>query len=186
MYTTTPFGLPEEISFTDSKHALTIKKRWFEYGRILQLVVAIVINLAAGYILYELSFFTGRGILLAGIVAIGVVVCAIQAIGLWMLYRAVCGFLNTTVIKVDNSAISIHFRPLPWFGAKTIKKDDIIQFNVIEKDYSDAVLKHVAYQLQLIVKNSGPIYLLKDLETPEQAHFIEEKIEECLFNKKEA
>ncbi len=181
MYTSSSLILPEEISFVDSTQAITIKKRWFEYGRILQMVVAFVINICAGYVLYQLSFFNGRGILLAGIIAIGLVVCVIQVIGLWMLYKAICGFLNSTVIKVDHSSISIHFQPLPWFGAKTIKKDDIIQLAVVEKDYSDAVLNHVAYQLQIIVKNSAPIYLLHDLETPEQAQFIEQKIEQFLF-----
>jgi hypothetical protein len=177
--------MPEEISFVDSKNGLTIKKKWFEYGRLLHLIVALIINLGAGYALYELLHTRATGILLAGLIAVGVVVCIIQMIGLWMLYKGVCGLLNTTVIKIDRSAISIHFRPLPWFGAKTIKRDDILQFNVIEKDYSDAVINHVAYQLQVVVKNSDPIYLLKNLETPEQAQYIEEKIEQFLFDTKQ-
>jgi hypothetical protein len=184
MYSTSPLSLPEEISFVDSKNGLTIKKRWFEYGRFLQLMIALIINVSAGFALYELFYIQANGMLLAGVVAVGTVVCILQIIGFWMLYKAVCGFLNTTVIKIDSSTISIHFKPLPWFGAKTIKRDDILQFNVIEKDYSDAVINHVAYQLQIVVKNSDPVYLLKNLETPEQAQFIEEKIEQFLFDNK--
>ena len=185
MYTATQLTLPEEISFTDSKNGLTIRKKWFEYGRLLHFIVALIINLGAGYAIIELFQTRATGILLAGLIAVGIVVCIIQLIGLWMLYKGICGLFNTTVIKIDQSAISIHFRPLPWFGAKTIKRDDILQFNVIEKDYSDAVINHVAYQLQVVVKNSDPVYLLKNLETPEQAQFIEEKIEQFLFENKQ-
>jgi hypothetical protein len=185
MYTTAPLTLPAEISFVDSKNGLTIKKKWFEYGRLLQLIVAMIVNLGAGYALYELFYAKATGILLAGVIAIAMVVLIIQAIGLWMLYKGICGLCNTTVIKIDQSSISIHFKPLPWFGAKTIKRDDIVQFNVIEKDYSDAVINHVAYQLQVVVKNSDPVYLLKNLETPEQAQFIEERIEQFLFETKQ-
>jgi hypothetical protein len=181
MYTTSQLMLPEEISFVDSQNGLIIEKKWFEYGRFLQLVFAFIINVSAGFALHELVYTKATGMFLAGLIAVGIVVCILQLIGLWMLYKAVCGFFNTTVIKIDRSTISIHFKPLPWFGAKTIKRDDILQFKVIEKDYSDAVLNHVAYQLQVIVKNSDPVFLLKNLETPEQAQFIEEKIEQFLF-----
>jgi hypothetical protein len=184
MYTSSQLLLPEEISFVDSQNGLTIEKKWFEYGRFLQLLFAFIINISAGFALHELIYTKATGILLAGLVAIGIVVCALQIVGLWMLYKAICGFFNTTVITINKSTISIHFKPLPWFGAKTIKRDDIVQFNVIEKDYSDAVLNHVAYQLQVVVKNSDPIFLLKNLDTPEQAQFIEEKIEQFLFESK--
>src|SRR5688572_25264888 len=140
MYTTSQLILPEEISFIDSQNSLTIKKKWFEYGRFLQLLFAFIINISAGFALHELIYMRATGILLAGVIAVGIVVCIIQIVGLWMLYKAVCGFFNTTVIKIDNSTISIYFQPLPWFGAKTIQRDDIVQFNVIEKDYSDAVI----------------------------------------------
>lgn len=181
MYSTSSLMLPEEISFTNSQNGLTIEKKWFEYGRFLQLVFAFIINVSAGFALYQLIYTKATGILLAGLIAVGIVVCVLQFTGLWMLYKAVCGFFNTTIIKIDNSTISIHFKPFPWFGAKTIKRDDIVQFNVIEKDYSDAVVNHVAYQLQVVIKNSDPVFLLKNLETPEQAQFIEEKIEQLLF-----
>jgi hypothetical protein len=184
MYTTSPLSLPEEISFVDSQNGLTIKKKWFEYGRFLQLMFALIINVSAGFALHELFYIKANGMLLAGVMAVAMVVCILQIIGVWMLYKAVCGFLNTTVIKIDRSTISIYFKPLPWFGAKIIKRDDILQFKVIEKDYSDAVINHVAYQLQVVVKNSDPVYLLKNLETPEQAQYIEEKIEQFMFEHK--
>lgn len=185
MYAPTQLLFPKEISLNDTQRELTIKKKWFEYGRLFQLIVAVILNVGIGFVIYKLfQYETSVSIFMAGIIAISVIALFLQVIGLWMLYQAICGLLNTTVIKVDNSAITIHFKPLPWFGAKTINRNDIVQLHVSEKDYSDADLKHISYQLQVIVKNSDPIYLLKNLETPEQAQFIEEKIEQYLFENK--
>jgi hypothetical protein len=183
MYAAHQLTIPKEISLKDTQRELTIKKKWFEYGRLLQLAVAVIFNTCIGFILYTLAQYdTNVRIFVAGIVAVSAIALFLQGVGLWMLYQAVCGLFNTTVIKVDHSAISIYFKPLPWFGAKTINRKDIVQLHVSEKDYSDAELHHISYQLQVIVKNSDPIYLLKHLETPEQAQFIEEKIEQYLFD----
>jgi hypothetical protein len=183
MYASHQLTIPKEISLNDTQRELTIKKKWFEYGRLLQLAFAIILNTCIGFIIYTLAQYdTNVRIFVAGIVALSVIAIFIQGLGLWMLYQAVCGLFNTTVIKVDHSSISIYFKPLPWFGAKTINRQDIVQLHVSEKDYSDAELHHISYQLQVIVKNSDPVYLLKHLETPEQAQFIEEKIEQYLFD----
>lgn len=183
MYASTQELFPKEISLNDNNLELTIKKKWFDYGHVLQLLFAIMLNSFIGFIIYVLAQYqTSVGIFMAGLISVSIIALSLQAVGIWMLYQAVCGLINTTVIKVDHSAISIHFKPLPWYGAKTINRKDILQLHVSEKDDSDAEMKDVSYQLQLIVKNSDPIYLLKNLETPEQAQFIEEKIEHYLFD----
>lgn len=185
MYASTQALFPKEISLNDNKFELTIKKKWFDYGHVLQLIFALMLNTFIGFIIYLLAqHHTSVGIFMAGILSISIIALFMQVVALWMLYQAICGLLNTTVIKVDRSAISIHFKPLPWYGAKTISRKDILQLHVSEKDDSDADLKDISYQLQIIVKNSDPIYLLKNLETPEQAQFIEEKIEQYLFDNK--
>lgn len=187
MFASHQLTIPKEISLDNTPRELTIKKKWFEYGRLAQLAFAIILNTCIAFIIYRLSQYdTTVAIFIAGIMSVSIIALFFQAIGLWMLYQAICGLFNTTVIKVDQSAISIHFGPLPWFGAKTINRQDIVQLHVCEKDYSDADLKHVSYQLQVIVKNSDPVYLLKHLETPEQAQFIEEKIEQYLFDTRKA
>ncbi|QHT67557.1 hypothetical protein GXP67_13430 [Rhodocytophaga rosea] len=183
MYASHQLTIPKEISLNDTHSELTIRKKWFEYGRLLQLAFAIIFNSCIGFFIYTLAQYdTNVRIFVAGIIAVSVIALFLQGLGLWMLYQAICGLFNTTVIKVDHSAISIYFKPLPWFGAKTINRQDIVQLHVSEKDYSDADLQHVSYQLQVILKNSDSIYLLKHLETPEQAQFIEEKIEQYLFD----
>jgi hypothetical protein len=187
MYIATQLQIPKEISLNDSKRELTIKKKWFDYGRVLQLFIAIILNICAGFVIYSLAQYNTSDSFLVGVImAMSVLALFFQVLGAWMLYQAICGLLNTTVIKVDHKTISIHFKPLPWFGAKTINKNDIVQLHVSERDYSDADLKHVSYQLQVILKDSDPIFLLKNLDTPEQAQFIEEKIEQYLFEYKQA
>lgn len=182
MYTSAHLTIPKEISLLDTQRELTIKKKWFEYGRLAQFAFAVILNTCIGFIIYTLAQYdTNVKIFIAGIMAISIIALFFQVIGLWMLYQAICGLFNSTVIKVDQSSISIEFGPLPWFGAKTINRQDILKLHVSEKDYSDADIKHVSYQLQVIVKNSDPIYLLKHLDTPEQAQFIEEKIEQYLY-----
>lgn len=187
MYIASQLLIPKEISLKDTKRELTIKKKWFDYGRVLQLILAIILNFCVGFVIYSVAQYNAsNGFFVGIIIVVSVIALFSQALGLWMLYQAICGLLNTTVIKVDHSAITIHFKPLPWFGAKTINKTDIVQLHVSERDYSDADLKHVSYQLQVILKDSDPIYLLKNLDTPEQAQFIEEKIQQYLYEYKQA
>jgi hypothetical protein len=183
MYTSENLLAPDEISFDNTQHELTIKKKWYDYGRILQLSIALLLNFIIGFIVFNLvNYDTMSKLLTVGVIAVCIIAFTFQAIALWLLYQAICGLFNTTVIKVDQSSISIQYQPFPWFGEKKINRDDILQLHICEKDYSDADIKHVLYQVQVIVKNSDPVLLLRNLETPEVARLIEEKIENCLFN----
>lgn len=180
MYTSSQLGFSPTIAVDESDRTLVITKHWFDHGRLLQLAFALLLNGGAGFLIYQLADSIAH-LLVVGAVAGSLVALFLQGTGLWMLYKAVCGLVNTTIIKVTDSAIFVQFKPLPWFGIKMISREQVMQLHVAEKDYSDLENNYVSYALQVVVRNNRPIFLLKGIESLEEARYLGEKIESFLF-----
>jgi len=51
------------------------------------------------------------------------------AVGLGLAYYTICGFLNTTYVKVNHREIDISFAPLPFLGTKNLSTAEVEQYS---------------------------------------------------------
>ncbi|MEL6945980.1 MAG: hypothetical protein AAFO82_25265 [Bacteroidota bacterium] len=108
-----------------------------------------------------------------------------MAIGLGLAYYTLCGFLNTTYIKVDHREIDISFAPLPFLGAKNLSTADIEQLFVREKVTKGKNGTRITYQVDAILTTGKSTALVKGFSDAQQAQYIEQKIERFLDIKDE-
>ena len=103
------------------------------------------------------------------------------AIGLFLAYYALAGFLNSTVIRVGMGEIDVTHGPLPWFGKRHLETASIAQLYVKE------VLRHrrrgsasLTYEVHVATRDGGHVKLLSGLDSSEQALYLEQEIERAL------
>lgn len=108
------------------------------------------------------------------------------AVGLGLIYYTVCGFLNTTYIKVNHREIDISFAPLPFWGVRNMSTAEIEQLFVREKVRSSKNGKQITYQVDAILTTGKSKALISGLSDAQQAQYIERKIERFLDIKDEA
>ena len=106
-------------------------------------------------------------------------------IGISLTYFLFAGFMNTTVIKVTPSILSIRHGPLPWPGNEEGPSSGINQIYVKEIKHYGSTTKGLSrkiyfdYSLNLVSHSGQDVTLIKGLEK-DQAKFIEKNIEKFL------
>ncbi len=165
--------VPESITFTENNQLLSIEKNWFKPVHIASLVFALMWNGFLGF--FYSSLIAGNALLFV----YGFTLLHLAA-GLWLMYFAVCGLINKTVISTSRREITIKHQPLPWSGNRTIHRNEIEQLFVLQRIHSGKNTTTITYDIQAIISGNKAINLVKGLETPEEAKFIENKIEHFL------
>jgi len=98
-------------------------------------------------------------------------------------YLPLVQFLNSTVIEANRNNLWFFHEPLFWPGRKVFKSDDISQIYCKEdqkRKAGNGVDRKPTYTVNAILKNGSDLVLVAWLESPEQARFIEDSIEEQL------
>lgn len=95
------------------------------------------------------------------------------------LYAALARLVNATAVEVTRESIAVRHRPLPWTGNASWPAEEVEQvFSAVQPGVRRSV---VGYQVKLKLKSrSGAVALVRDLETPEQALFLEQELEAAL------
>jgi hypothetical protein len=94
-----------------------------------------------------------------------------------LLYYALVGLVNRTVVHVNPNTIRIKVGPLPWFGGKSIVKSDLKQLYVMEAHQKGKKKPKRVYHLHAITAQGNSIRLASHFDSPEQVNFIERQIE---------
>lgn len=100
--------------------------------------------------------------------------------GISLLYLGIAGFLNSTMIKIDDFRLTVTHQPILWLYTPELRRDDIVQLYCTLHINRGRTYTHYSYQLHAIVKNGKHICLLKGIEKAEQAQFLEQEIEKFL------
>lgn len=101
--------------------------------------------------------------------------------GLALFYYALAGIFNKTLVIARASHLSIRHRPFPWIGGRRIPRTKLAQLFVHESISHSSSGTLVTYQVRaLVAKRKQAITLVRGLESPEQARFIERSIEDYL------
>jgi hypothetical protein len=172
-------GLPDKFEFTDYGHFITIVRKWF--GPKIFYVTFFAILWNGGLFLYIQDLvhqcFFANGPLTAKIIFIPIIPIVI---GIHLTYYIIAGYLNKTIIRVDNENISVKHRPLPFFGNKKLKSSGIKQLYTKEKiGWGQDRNSISAFDLHIITRDRGDVKLLR-LDSPKQALFVEKAIERFL------
>ena len=161
---------PEKIKVERSGMVLTITRRWFAWS-ILPLLFFCVAWDSFLVFWYHIALTQNAPLIMI------VFPIAHVAVGVGLTYTVLASFLNSTLIRIDHREIVIQHGPLPWPGNRVIAINDVEQLFCQEKKSSKGISQ---YSLCAILKGGKRKELLPGLETPQQARFIEQQIEDFL------
>jgi hypothetical protein len=102
------------------------------------------------------------------------------AAGLGILYVAIAGFTNRTTIAVRGEQLSVRHGPLPWWGNKDVAVGDLAQLYTEEQVTESKGGPTRTYHLGAVLRDGGRVRLVANLEQPEQALWLEQRLEEHL------
>lgn len=170
-------GMPEGIQIVKSENEIRIIRKWFSgaayaltFFAILFWGVSIFIAIDSGFV--EILFIN-----------------PLNYVGLWMVYRALTFFLNTTEIKVNQRELTVRHGPLPHLGRRqqTFLVSDIAEVKCVEKvrvvEDDSGSRSSIPYEYQLhIVTTTGERenILPHGHRRSDQVLFIIQEIEHCL------
>ena len=165
--------VPPNLDIHSSADALTITYRWWSVKHIIVAIFAFICN---GYFVY-LAFLD---IIL--LVDVDWSAWALVLFGLAAAYYALAGFINRTTVRVTANDLQVTHGPLPYFGSIKLQTDDIRQIYVAEifTKY-DRRTKGYSWDLRAQLNNDAKDRtLLKGLDTPLNALYLEQEIEHYL------
>lgn len=173
-------GLPDKFEFTDYGHFITIVRKWFGPKIVYFSFFAIFWNSFLFFYIQDLvhqRFFVEAP--LAG--KIDEIPVIHILFGIILTCYVIAGYLNKTIIRVDNENIRVKHRPIPFFfGNKKLDSSGINQLYTKEKmghGHNRNSITH--YELRAITIDKGDVKLLR-LDSPKQALFVEKAIEKFL------
>jgi hypothetical protein len=153
--------------------SLTIRWRWFKATHLFLLFFAVI---WCGFLVF---WYTGATA--AGAPWIFFVFPLVHvAVGVGVFYSAVAGLLNSTTLIVGDGQLSIAHRPLPWLGARTLAANEIKQLYCVEKIKRTKNGHATTYVVKAQRRGGDEVDLVKNLDEPAQALFIEQKVEDAL------
>ena len=174
-------GLPEGMEMNNENGGLEIRRRWFSLVNIFTAVFAVF---WCGFLVVwytMLGSFSSGDNPGGGFLLIFYLFPLIHvAVGVWLLYSSLCGFLNKTLIRADWENLSIRHYPLPWAGNKVIPKQEVKQLYVKRRESRGRGGTSVTYEVRLLTQSGSDIKLLTGLPNEEQARFIEQEVERYL------
>ncbi|MEZ4888216.1 MAG: zinc ribbon domain-containing protein [Chitinophagales bacterium] len=100
--------------------------------------------------------------------------------GIALQYVSIAGFLNTTMIKVDDFQLSVTHQPVFWFSVPKLRRDEITQLYCTLHINRGQNYTQYSYQLNVILKNGKHVCILKGINNADQAQYLEKEIEHFL------
>lgn len=107
------------------------------------------------------------------------------AVGVGLTYYTIAGFVNRTVIDVNDNHVSIRHQPLPWRGNCELSSSDLKQLYCERKVSHSKNGTSITYRLNAILKNGEKHQLITGLPDQDTAIYLEQQIEKRLGIKDE-
>ncbi len=103
------------------------------------------------------------------------------AVGLFVAYYALAGFMNVTVIRVGMGELDVKHGPLPWFGNRRLETAAIAQLYCKEVTrYRRRGGPSSTHEVHVATRDGRQVKLLSGLESSDQALYLEQEIERSL------
>ncbi len=164
-------AIPKNMQLNEYADRLEFEYNWYKPKYIISMISTPIFT----YFLVKSNFIPGDFDHLTIPVAIILVLAFITA------YYSLAKLANTTRIKVSHEKLEVYHGPIPFGRNLTLKKENVTQLYVTQHRTGHRYyLYSTTYQINVILKSSEVISLVKGLHTPEQGRFIEQKIESFL------
>jgi hypothetical protein len=158
--------LPEGFKVQKDNDQLIIKQKWFS-KKFIALAIFLFFWDGITFTIFYLALSSGE------IVPV-MFISLFCLVGIGLTYYMFAGFLNTTVIKVTSTILSISHDPLPWPGNEEGPSRGIEQLYVSAKRHRSRNAEWFDYSLNLVSHSGQNIELITGLEK-DQAKYIEKK-----------
>lgn len=99
------------------------------------------------------------------------------AIGAGLTYAVAAVFVNRTIIRLGTQSLSVRHGPLPWPGDKDLARAEVEQLFCEERFHRGKRGGSYSYAVSVLMRGGRREALVTRLESPEQALFIESKVE---------
>jgi DNA-directed RNA polymerase subunit RPC12/RpoP len=164
---------PQSVRITQDRQKLRLVRRWFSWKYIPLVFFCIAWD---SFLLfwYSIAFSTNSPWIMI------VFPIAHVAVGIGLTYSTLAGLINRTVVEVTPKFIEIWHEPLPWLGEGRYPTSQVTQLYSTEQINrgNDTVTRQ--YLLHAITQDGRQINLISNLESPDVALFIEQRIESWL------
>jgi hypothetical protein len=100
-------------------------------------------------------------------------------VGLLLIYATLAGLLNRTVIKVTSAFLTVWHGPLPWFGNRRMRIDDLERLYCEEETDPEQRKRSNVYGVHALTKGASKVDLITGLDSA-QALFIKHELERWL------
>ncbi len=97
-----------------------------------------------------------------------------------MIYYALAGLLNNTIITITPHQISVKHGPLPYFGNKRLESQNVKQFYIKEKSQKNNKSTTYTYEVHIEEVTGSHKRLVKGFDSPLQALYLEQELEQYL------
>lgn len=165
--------LPDHMRLEKEKNELYVAEKWFKPINLLYLAGTIL--LIAGYAAFRVfvlrQFVTASFTRYPFYVSLLQIVFIVGIVG--TAYFFIAALLNSTQVFVDRGKLTLRYSPVPWRGGRSF------DFDILADIMSTKIGK--AYGLLAVLKSGERRGLLKRVETPGQALYIEGHIENMLI-----
>jgi hypothetical protein len=101
------------------------------------------------------------------------------AVGLLLIYATLAGLLNRTVIKVTSEFLTVRHGPVPWFGNRRMRLDELEWLSCEKETDPEKKGRSYVYGVKALTKGASKVDLITDLEKA-QARFIKQELERWL------
>lgn len=102
------------------------------------------------------------------------------AIGLFLTYYTLAGFLNRTIVRVSPSLLAVNHGPLPWWGNKQLDTGGIAQVYCKEHIRRSRGTTSASFSVHAALHAGGEAKLVDDLDNADQALYLEQEVERFL------
>lgn len=163
---------PENIRLEQDGPDLVISYRWFTVWILILVPFCIFWDSIVGTLFA--SLLRGKNVPVFAFVFPLPHLC----IGLGLTYYLLARLLNKTEIRVSPSQLSIWHGPLPWLGNRTVRREDIEQLFCEQRMRTGKRgTVFYSYRVMAATRSGMRIELVRGLQSPEEAWYIEQEIE---------
>jgi hypothetical protein len=168
---TRDIAIPKNMSIDELADRLEFEYNWYKPKYLVALIAAPICS----FFLIKSDFIVGDfGNLTVPVLVL--ITCTLITV-----YYSLAKLMNTTKINVTHAELDVTHGPVPFGKNLHLKKEHVTQLYVTQHRIGHRYyLYSTTYQINVILKSSEVVTLVKGLHTPEQGRFIEHKIEDFL------
>jgi hypothetical protein len=173
--------MPAKFEVREEEGRLVVSWKWFSPVHLFMIVFAVFWwgFLFVWYGALVVAAVSVQGGWVAAIF-MGVAGLPFVAAGIGIVYFALAGYRNRTFVTVSRDRLEIRHRPMRWFGEKTLATRDLAQIYCERNEHRGKHGTHASYSIHALSPERRKLEILKGLESPEQARFLEDRIERFL------